>query len=91
MLQLRHLVFICFFISGATSLIFENLWIRMLSLVFGSTTLAISSVLTSFMGETRDRGCPELLRSSGTQASAGIKYVPGIPKCIVLIHDVFVS
>lgn len=50
MLQLRHLVFLCFFVSGATSLIFENLWIRMLSLVFGSTTLAISSVLTSFMG-----------------------------------------
>ena len=50
MFSLRNLVFLCFFVSGATSLIFENIWIRMLSLVFGSTTLAISSVLTSFMG-----------------------------------------
>ncbi|MFH1435780.1 MAG: hypothetical protein ABIJ56_08710 [Pseudomonadota bacterium] len=49
-ISIRNIVFLCFFISGATGLIFENLWIRMLTLVFGSTTLAISSVLTSFMG-----------------------------------------
>ena len=45
-----YIVYLLFFISGVTSLIFENLWVRMLSLVFGSTTLAVSSVLASFMG-----------------------------------------
>ena len=49
-ISIRNIVFLCFFISGATGLVLENLWIRMLTLVFGSTTLAISSVLTSFMG-----------------------------------------
>src|SRR5262249_28646701 len=31
-------------------LILEMLWTRMLTLVFGSTTLAVSTVLTAFMG-----------------------------------------
>src|SRR5947208_3041147 len=43
-------VLICFFLSGASGLILELLWTRMLTLVFGSTTLAISTVLTAFMG-----------------------------------------
>jgi spermidine synthase len=41
---------LCFLLSGASGLIFELLWTRMLTLVFGSTTLAISTVLTAFMG-----------------------------------------
>jgi spermidine synthase len=36
--------------SGATGLIYEILWARMLGLVFGATTLAISAVLAAFMG-----------------------------------------
>src|SRR5512138_462770 len=40
----------CFFLSGASGLILELLWTRMLTLVFGSTTLAVSTVLTAFMG-----------------------------------------
>ena len=45
-----RLVGICFLFSGATSLIYEVLWVRMLGLVFGVTTLAISAVLAAFMG-----------------------------------------
>src|SRR6266850_5978315 len=41
---------ICFVLSGATGLIYEMLWARMLGLVFGATTLAVSTVLASFMG-----------------------------------------
>ncbi len=40
----------CFIFSGATGLIYEVLWARMLGLVFGATTLAISTVLAAFMG-----------------------------------------
>lgn len=45
-----RLVAICFFLSGATGLIYEMLWARMLGLVFGATTLAVSTVLAAFMG-----------------------------------------
>jgi spermidine synthase len=41
---------ICFLLSGATGLIYEVVWARMLGLVFGATTIAISAVLTAFMG-----------------------------------------
>jgi MFS family permease len=43
-------VFFCFLLSGLSSLIYEVLWMRMLILIFGSTTFAISTVLTAFMG-----------------------------------------
>jgi spermidine synthase len=44
------LIAICFLFSGATGLIYEVLWARMLGLVFGVTTLAIGLVLAAFMG-----------------------------------------
>ena len=44
------LIGLCFIASGATGLIYEVLWARMLGLVFGATTLAISTVLAAFMG-----------------------------------------
>src|SRR5215471_20460830 len=42
-------VAICFFLSGATGLVYEVLWIRMLGLVFGHTVFAVTTVLTAFM------------------------------------------
>ncbi len=44
------LIGLCFVLSGATGLIYEVLWVRMLGLVFGATTLAVSTVLAAFMG-----------------------------------------
>jgi spermidine synthase len=44
------LIAVCFILSGATGLIYEVLWARMLGLVFGATTFAISAVLAAFMG-----------------------------------------
>ncbi|MGA9656446.1 MAG: fused MFS/spermidine synthase, partial [Polyangia bacterium] len=43
-------VLCCFFLSGASGLILELLWTRMLTLVFGSTALAVSTVLATYMG-----------------------------------------
>ncbi len=40
----------CFVVSGATSLILQVVWVRKLVEVFGSSTLAISTVLATFMG-----------------------------------------
>lgn len=45
----RFIPFFCLFISGATSLVYELIWIRKLTLLFGGTLYAISSVLCAFM------------------------------------------
>jgi spermidine synthase len=39
-----------FFLSGATSLVYETLWGRALHLVFGTSQVAIATVLAAFMG-----------------------------------------
>src|SRR5437867_913833 len=49
-LKSLSLIGVCFILSGATGLIYEVLWARMLGLVFGATTLAVSTVLAAFMG-----------------------------------------
>ncbi len=45
----RKPILILFFLSGATALLYQVLWSRLLTLVFGSTTFAVSAVLTAFM------------------------------------------
>ncbi len=42
-------IFLCFFLSGATGLIYQVIWLRMLGLVFGYTVYAITTVLAAFM------------------------------------------
>jgi spermidine synthase len=49
-LRTLKLIALCFLLSGATGLIYEVLWARMLGLVFGATTIAISAVISAFMG-----------------------------------------
>ncbi|MDH5764118.1 MAG: fused MFS/spermidine synthase [Nitrospinota bacterium] len=46
----RIWVFLFFFISGATGLIYEVVWTRLLTLVLGNTHYSVSTVLTTFMG-----------------------------------------
>ena len=46
---MHRIVFLFFFLSGFSSLVFEVLWERMLMQVFGATTFAISTLLTAFM------------------------------------------
>jgi len=48
--QALLLISLCFTLSGAAGLIYEVLWMRMLGLVFGATTIAVSVVLAAFMG-----------------------------------------
>lgn len=47
---LRLAVYALFFVSGLTGLVYEVTWTRMLTTVFGSTTYAVTSVLSAFMG-----------------------------------------
>lgn len=41
---------ICFLASGTSGLVYQVVWMRELTLVFGATTLAVSTVLAVFMG-----------------------------------------
>ena len=43
------LVLLLYFLSGATALIYEVVWSRMLMHVFGSTAVALGTVLAAFM------------------------------------------
>ncbi|RII25768.1 MAG: spermidine synthase [Geobacter sp.] len=44
------LIYFVFFLSGAAALIYEMLWVRYLSLIFGGSHLAVTTVLAVFMG-----------------------------------------
>lgn len=43
------LLFVCFFLSGAAALMYEVVWMRMLTQIFGSTAYAVATVLAAFM------------------------------------------
>jgi len=47
--NLKIIILILFFLSGATGLIFEVIWTRMFTVVFGNTVFATSTVLSAFM------------------------------------------
>ena len=46
---IRPILLALFFLSGACGLIYEVAWTRMLTFVFGSTVLSVSTVLAAFM------------------------------------------
>jgi len=48
--RVTRLLAVCFFLSGMCGLVYEILWLRILSLAFGNTTLATSTILASYMG-----------------------------------------
>jgi len=47
--KVNKIILVCFLLSGASGLIYQVVWLRMLTLIFGATSFAISTVLTSFM------------------------------------------
>ncbi|MCB9658854.1 MAG: hypothetical protein H6726_14480 [Sandaracinaceae bacterium] len=46
---MRRVAIFAFFLSGASSLIFQSIWSRLAHHVFGATSVAISTVVTAFM------------------------------------------
>lgn len=40
---------ICFFLSGLAALLYQTAWMRQLSVVFGTSELAVATVLTAYM------------------------------------------
>ena len=43
------LLFVCFLLSGAAALVYEVVWMRMLTQIFGSAAYAVATVLAGFM------------------------------------------
>jgi spermidine synthase len=84
-----RLLWACFFLTGATGLIYEVLWTRELTLVFGTTTFASSTVLAVFMGGFAlgswlfgrwiDRVARPLLVYAALEAAVGL-YALALPK-----------
>ena len=50
MKKIKKITLAAFFFSGTCGLIYEIIWVRVLCLVFGNTTYAVSTVLAAFMG-----------------------------------------
>lgn len=43
-------ILLCFFLSGFAALVYQTAWLRQLSLVFGTSELAVAAVLAAYMG-----------------------------------------
>src|SRR3990172_7245598 len=73
---------ICFFFSGTAGLIYQVVWTRMLTQIFGNTTYAIATVLSAFMaglaigsywfGKIADRGKNDFLLYGLLEAGVGV-------------------
>jgi len=80
--RLLFIALVCFFFSGAAGLIYEVVWTRMLTQIFGNTTYAIATVLAAFMaglalgsylfGRIADRGKNDFLLYGVLEAGVGI-------------------
>ena len=81
----KTLLLIAFFLAGFSSLVYEVIWSRQLSVVFGSTVYAVSVVLAAFMaglglgsilfGRVADRAHNPLRRYAIVQTATGISAV----------------
>ncbi len=48
--RLTLLILVCFFLSGMTALIYEIVWMRLISRIIGGAPFAVSTILVVFMG-----------------------------------------
>jgi len=78
----RRIILFLFFFSGACGLVYEVVWMRMLTLVFGATAFATSTILASFFaglalgsfsfGRVIDRGGNPLKLYAFLEAGIGV-------------------
>ncbi len=90
----RSILLLLFLLSGGTGLVHEVAWTRLFTLVFGSTALAVSSVLAAFMaglaigarilGARADRRSDELRLYGFLEIGVGVTAVLILPALEVL-------
>lgn len=90
---------VCFFFSGAAGLIYQVVWTRMLTQIFGNTTYAIATVLSAFMaglalgsywfGRIADRGKNDFLLYGILEAGVGVYgfLIPGLFRLGQMIYN----
>jgi len=89
-----------FFVSGATALAYQTVWVRELQLVFGTSTFAISTVLAAFMGglaaggflmaRVADRISRPLATYGGLEIGIGI-YAVLFPTIVKLVMPLYLE
>ena len=89
-----------FFVSGATALIYQTLWVRELQLVFGTSTFAISTVLSAYfaglgiggfaLGRVADRIARPLAAYGVLEVIVGV-YALLFPAIVSLMTPVYLS
>src|SRR5688572_20800543 len=89
---------LCFFFSGAAGLIYQVVWTRMLTQIFGNTTYAIATVLSAFMaglaigsylfGQIADRGKNDFLLYGILEAGVGV-YGFAVPWLFTLAQKLY--
>lgn len=94
----RPIALLLFTASGIAGLIYEVVWSRQLTLIFGATTLAVSTVLTTFMfglglgsflaGRRMDRGANPLRIYAALEAGVGVYAIafPGVIWLVETLH-----
>ena len=96
---IRQIALVCFFVTGASGLIYEVAWNRLLGFVFGNTVFATSTVLTSFMAGLAlgsylaGRYADRISRSLRAYAVLGIGvgvYCLFIPLLIKLVGGIYI-
>lgn len=88
------------FVSGLSTLVYEILWTRMLTLVFGTSVFAVSTVLTAFMaglalgsawfGRLVDRRGRGLAIYAGLEAGIGL-FALVFPLLLVRLDDFYTA
>jgi len=89
-----------FFVSGATALVYQTLWVRELQLVFGTSTFAISTVLAAYfaglgiggfaLGRVADRIARPLAAYGVLEVVVGI-YALLFPVIVAALTPVYLS
>lgn len=98
--NIRRIILALFFLSGACGLVYEVVWMRMLTLVFGATALAASAILSSFFaglalgsfsfGKIADRSRNPLALYAMLEAGVGI-FAFLLPVLLAGITSVYVA
>jgi spermidine synthase len=99
MLVTRLLVLTLFLASGAAGLVYQVVWTRQLSLIFGVTTYAAATVLATFMGGLAlgsyvfgrwiDRRGSPLLAYAALEAGVGV-YALAVPHLFAALEPAYV-
>ncbi len=97
---MKALLIVLFFLSGLCALIYQIVWMRMLTLVFGVTSFAVATVLSSFMaglalgsyygGRYVDRRNNALISFSLLQFGIGV-FALVFPFLFEILTDIYVG